>query len=165
MKDRPPLPWRVFGVIGLLIVVTAYSALNLENRSDVSLGLYTFRGVPVFLTSLVALIMGAVLVVPLTFRKGGRRHRRDIAVVGDDSGGDAGDDAPVAAGPFPTESDSAQPEVLPEPDSPDEDQEEPKEATRRRRRWPFGVRKRVHDPRDQDPDATDTRDRDASGGG
>lgn len=156
----------MFGVIGLLIVVTAYSALNLENRSDVSLGLYTFRGVPVFLTSLVALIMGAVLVVPLTFRRGGRRLRRDrdIAVVGDDSGGD-GDDAPVAAEPFPAESDSAQPDVLPEPDSPDEDQEEPKEASRRRRRWPFGVRKRVHDPRDQDPHATDTRDRDASGGG
>ena len=76
----------MFGVIGLLIVVTAYSALNLENRSDVSLGVYTFRGVPVFLTSLIALILGAVLVVPMTLR---RRVRRQAGADDEDEPADA----------------------------------------------------------------------------
>ena len=66
MKDRQPVPWRVFGFIGLLIVVTAFSALNLDHRSDVSLGVHTFAAVPVFLTGLVAFTLGAVLVVALT---------------------------------------------------------------------------------------------------
>ena len=60
------MPWRVFGFIGLLIVVTAFSALNLEHRSDVSFGFHTFGAVPVFLTSLIAFTLGAVLAVLLT---------------------------------------------------------------------------------------------------
>ena len=65
------MPWRVFGFIGLLIVVTAFSALNLDHRSDVSFGFHTFDAVPVFLTTLVAFTLGAVLAVLLTVP----RHR------------------------------------------------------------------------------------------
>ena len=60
------MPWRVFGFIGLLIVVTAFTALNLDHRSDVSLGFHTFDAAPVFLTSLIAFTLGAVLAVLLT---------------------------------------------------------------------------------------------------
>ena len=60
------MPWRVFGFIGLLIVVTAFSALNLEHRADVSFGFHVFDAVPVFLTSLIAFTLGAVLAVLLT---------------------------------------------------------------------------------------------------
>ncbi len=153
MKDRPPLPWRVFGVIGLLIVVTAYSALNLENRSDVSLGVYTFRGVPVFLTSLIALILGAVLVVPMTLRK---RVRRQQA---------AAEDVAVAAEPLPDEPEPAVPEEAPQHDGAG-DAQDVEDAPRRRVRWPFGARHR-----DQDPAGVPMRergaagDRDAGGGG
>ena len=134
----------MFGVIGLLIVVTAYSALNLENRSDVSLGVYTFRGVPVFLTSLIALILGAVLIVPLTLGKGARRH----------SGVPEEDAEPSAAEPEPQ-----LPDGTPQPDRPG-DQQEPADAPRRRRRWPFGAR--LQDP---DPDEARARDRETGGGG
>ena len=137
----------MFGVIGLLIVVTAFSALNLENRSDVSLGLYTFRGVPVFLTSLIALILGAVMVVPLTLRKGVRRH---IAV------SDA--EAALDREPSPAEPEPALPDDTPEPDRPG-DEQEPQDAPRRRRRWPFGARHQ-----DQEPDDARARDRDSGGG-
>ena len=138
----------MFGVIGLLIVVTAFSALNLENRSDVSLGVYTFRGVPVFLTSLIALILGAVLVVPLTLRRGARRQ----TVVSDD-------EAAVDAEPLPAEPEPALPDDTPEPGRAG-DEQEPRDAPRRRRRWPFGARHR-----DQDPDDARARDRDTGGGG
>ena len=56
----------MFGFIGLLIVVTAFSALNLDHRSDVSLGFHTFAAAPVFLTGLIAFTLGAVLAVLLT---------------------------------------------------------------------------------------------------
>ena len=154
VKDRPPLPWKVFGVIGLLIVVTAYSALNLENRSDVSLGVYTFRGVPVFLTSLIALILGAVLVVPLTLRTRVRRP----AVAPDE-------DVAVAAEPLPDAPEPALSDDTPLPDR-TSDEQEPEAAPRRRGRWPFGARHR-----DRDPAAAPVRgggdggDRDAGGGG
>ena len=152
MRDRLPLPWRVFGVIGLLIVVTAFSALNLENRSDVSLGVYTFRGVPVFLTSLIALILGAILVVPLTLRRGLRRR----TVAPDRGGGD--EETAEAEDPMPAEPEHALPDDMPPADVPgDEHEPEPEEAPRRRRRWPFGARH-------QDQDDALARDRDTGGG-
>ena len=138
----------MFGIIGLLIVVTAYSALNLENRSDVSLGVYTFRAVPVFLTSLIALILGAVLAVPLTLRRAGRRHTVDAA-----------DDGESAAEPIPDEREPALLDVTPEPEYP-AGEPEPEDAPRRRRRWPFGARNQ-----DQDSDDARARDRDTGGGG
>jgi len=152
VKDRPPLPWRVFGVIALLIVVTAYSALNLENRSDVSLGVYTFRGVPVFLTSLIAFILGAVLVVPLTLRTRVRRQA-------------AGADAAAAAEPLPDEPEPAVSDAVSLPDGPGEEQE-PEDAPRRRVRWPFGARHRDHDPAGAPVrERGAAGDRDAGGGG
>ena len=60
------MPWRVFGFIGLLVVVTVFTALNLDHRSDVSLGFHTFDAAPVFLTSLISFTLGAVLAVLLT---------------------------------------------------------------------------------------------------
>ena len=137
----------MFGVIGLLIVVTAFSALNLENLSDVSLGVYTFRGVPVFLTGLIALTLGAVLAVPLTLRKRVRRH---IAV--------SDDEAAVDPEPPPAEPEPALPADTPEPDRPG-DEEESQDAPRRRRWWPFGARHQ-----DQDLDDARARDRDSGGG-
>lgn len=70
------MPWRVFGLVGLLVVVTAFTALNLDHRADVSLGVYTFRTVPVFLTSLISLTLGALLAVPFTLPR--RRNTRPV---------------------------------------------------------------------------------------
>ena len=153
MRDRLPLPWRVFGVIGLLIVVTAFSALNLENRSDVSLGVYTFRGVPVFLTSLIALILGAVLVVPMTLLRGGRRRTAAPAR------GGGHDEVAEAEEPMPAEPEPVPPDDTPQADVPG-DEPVPEEAPRRRRRWPFGARHQ-----EQDLDDALARDRDTGGGG
>jgi hypothetical protein len=59
----------MIGFIVLLILFTAFTALNLEHRSDVNIGLYTFKQVPVFLTGLVAFILGSILVLPLALRR------------------------------------------------------------------------------------------------
>ena len=71
MKDHLPVPFRAYAFIALLIVIGAFSALNLDNRADVSLGAHTFPAVPIYLTSLISFTLGAVLVLPFT-----RRRRR-----------------------------------------------------------------------------------------
>lgn len=130
------MPWRVLGLVGLLIVVTVFTALNLEYRADVSIGVYTFRNVPIFLTSLISLTLGALLAVPFTLPR--RRSTRPAPEpqpplqITDESDAApplrAGDKA--AAPP-----DEAAPEPLPAegpPEPPD----------RKARRWPRGRRRK-----------------------
>ena len=71
MKDHLPVPFRAFGFIAFLMAIAAFSALNLDNRADVSVGIHTFPAVPIYLTSLISFTLGAVLVLPFT-----RRRRR-----------------------------------------------------------------------------------------
>jgi len=138
VKYRQPLPWRVFGFIGLLIVVTAFAALNLDHRSDVSLGFHTFAAVPVFLTSLIAFTLGAVLAVALTMPR--RRVARDLppapqlgaapdAEVALPSGDEAVAPDPPAEAEAETEADDSMEELEAAP------------GRKARRRW-FGVRRK-----------------------
>ena len=116
----------MFGFIGLLIVVTAFSALNLDHRSDVSLGFHTFAAAPVFLTSLIAFTLGAVLAVLLTVP----RHR-------------AAPPEPPAAEAAPDSHDAAVAIESPaegDAESPRERLGEPPD--RKARRWRFGGRRR-----------------------
>ena len=112
------MPWRVFGFIGLLIVVTAFTALNLDHRSDVSLGFHTFDAAPVFLTSLIAFTLGAVLAVLLTMPRQRTAPRAlppapqlDEAPAAEAAPG--ADDAAVTAG-SPAEGDAEAPAATPE---------------------------------------------------
>ena len=125
----------MFGFIGLLIVVTAFSALNLDHRSDVSLGFHTFAAAPVFLTSLIAFTLGAVLAVLLTMP----RHRTAPRAL---PPARQLDEAPAAEA-APGSGDAA---VIPEPtpeadaeDPVDRPEESPDPKARRRR---FGGRRR-----------------------
>ena len=123
------MPWRMFGVIGFLIVVTVFSALNLDNRSDVSVGVYTFANVPVFLTGLISFILGAVLILPLTLRRGAQRR---TPATGD--GRPPPSQLTDQAGPTPEGSDPAEATA------------EPQSSERRPKRWPFGDRRRSEEP-------------------
>ena len=125
----------MFGFIGLLIVVTAFTALNLDHRSDVSLGFHTFDAVPVFLTSLVAFTLGAVLVVPLHLPR--RRVARQALAPATQR-----DDLPAAeAAPGPQD-------AAVTPESPAEgERDDPMELREERpepqaRWWRFGGRRR-----------------------
>ena len=78
-EERQRIPWKMIGFLVLLVLFTAFTALNLGNRSDVNLWVHTFQNVPVFLTGLVAFILGAVLVLPLALRGSSRRPARAAA--------------------------------------------------------------------------------------
>jgi uncharacterized integral membrane protein len=61
------MPWKMIGLIVLLVLFAAFATLNISNRADISLGFYVFREVPVFLSLLVAFLAGAVAMIPFTF--------------------------------------------------------------------------------------------------
>lgn len=93
----------MIGFLGVLILVAAFAALNLENRSDVSLGFHTFRSVPVFLSGLVSFILGGLVMLPLALRpprrspRGRWRHRGATAADAGDGGQADSSEAPGAA--------------------------------------------------------------------
>ena len=71
MRNHHPVPLRAFAFIAFLILIAVFSALNLDNRSDVSLAVHTFIDVPVYISCLISFTLGALLVLPFT-----RRRRR-----------------------------------------------------------------------------------------
>ena len=135
------MPWRVFGLVGLLVAVTAFTALNLDYRADVSIGIHTFRNVPIFLTSLISLTLGALLAVPFTLPR--RRSRRPVPqppplLLSDESEAAT---ATRAEGEAPAPQPPGEPaEEAPVP-APAPAHGSPEPAGRKARRWPLGRRK------------------------
>ena len=68
----PSVPPRVFGFVGTLVVVTLFSAFNLNHRATVSFGFRTIEDVPIFITCLTSFTLGAVVMVPLALRRRAR---------------------------------------------------------------------------------------------
>ncbi len=69
------MPWKLIGFVILLVIVAVFATLNLSNRVDISLGVYTFTQVPVFLALLLAFLAGVLVMVPYVLAAG-RRYRR-----------------------------------------------------------------------------------------
>ena len=73
----PSVPPRVFGFVGTLVVVTLFSAFNLNHRSSVSFGFQTIEDVPIFITCLTSFTLGAAIMVPLALRRRAPADARD----------------------------------------------------------------------------------------
>ena len=67
------MPIRLIGTIILLILVTIFAGVNLDNKCDITFIFYTFKNIPVFMTVIVSFAIGAVLMLPFTF---GRKKKR-----------------------------------------------------------------------------------------
>ena len=52
----------VFLIFGIFL---AFIIFNLENSCDVSLGFFTFTGIPVFLTAIFSFLFGMLFAIPL----------------------------------------------------------------------------------------------------
>jgi uncharacterized integral membrane protein len=76
------MPWRMIGLVLLLVLVAAFATLNLSNRTDISLGVHVFREVPIFLSLLVAFLAGILVMTPFTLGRG--RRKRQVRRVGSD---------------------------------------------------------------------------------
>ena len=71
------MPIRLIGSIILLVLVTIFAGVNLDNKCDITFIFYTFHQVPVFMTVIVSFAIGAVLMLPFTL---GRKKKGKKAV-------------------------------------------------------------------------------------
>jgi hypothetical protein len=81
------MPWRLVGFVIVFGIFLAFIAFNLENSCDISFGLHTFSGVPVYLTALTAFILGLFWSIPLAVSF--RLKKRAKQAKGEDSGPEA----------------------------------------------------------------------------
>ena len=61
------MPWKLILFILSVILVTIFIGFNLENACDVSLGVYVFKDVPIFMSLLLAFALGVLIMLPFTF--------------------------------------------------------------------------------------------------
>lgn len=63
------MPFRLIGTIILLLVVTIFAGANLDNRCDINFIFTKVQQVPVFLTAIVSFLIGAIIMIPFTFKR------------------------------------------------------------------------------------------------
>ena len=72
------MPWKLILFILSVVLVTIFIGFNLTNACDVSLGVYTFKNVPIFMSILLAFALGVFIMLPFTFGHSKKENRRNI---------------------------------------------------------------------------------------
>lgn len=68
------MPWKLVSFLSVLVVITLFIGFNLENRCDVSLIVYTYKNVPIFVSLLFAYVVGALTTIPFFLASGPKRR-------------------------------------------------------------------------------------------
>lgn len=63
------MPFRLIGTIILLLIVTIFAGANLDNRCDINFLFTKVQQVPVFLTAIISFLIGAIIMIPFTFKR------------------------------------------------------------------------------------------------
>ncbi|MBN2510689.1 MAG: hypothetical protein JXB03_10445 [Spirochaetales bacterium] len=72
------MPWRLFITLLLCTILIVFVGLNLDNRASISFGFYVFHEVPVFVSMFVSFVCGALVILPFTFgRKGKKKVKKE----------------------------------------------------------------------------------------
>jgi len=58
------MPWRLIGIIVVLVLLLGFIGLNLENTCSLNLGFTTFYWVPVYVTVLASFVLGMLFSLP-----------------------------------------------------------------------------------------------------
>ncbi len=69
------MPVKLIGTIILLILVTIFAGVNLDNKCDITFIFHTFKDVPVFMTVIISFAIGLIVMLPFTF---GRKKRKAV---------------------------------------------------------------------------------------
>ena len=71
------MPWKFVGILIVLILFVFFIGFNLENKTDISLGFVTFPNVPIFLSTIIAFIVGALVTIPLSIKSYLKKLRKE----------------------------------------------------------------------------------------
>jgi uncharacterized integral membrane protein len=58
------MPWRLLGLIAILVVLLSFIGVNLNNTCSISFGFVSFSGVPIYLTVFASFILGMLTSLP-----------------------------------------------------------------------------------------------------
>ena len=72
------MPIKLIGTIILLILVTIFAGVNLDNKCDITFIFYTFRDVPVFMTVIISFAVGLVLMLPFTLGRKKKKPQKPV---------------------------------------------------------------------------------------
>ncbi|MFP3043867.1 hypothetical protein LQZ19_18800 [Treponema primitia] len=76
------MPWRLLGMVFILVVFLAFIGLNLDNRCIISFGFWvTKEPVPVFLPIFASFVFGLLCSVPFAISIGFKRSKKNNAQV------------------------------------------------------------------------------------
>jgi hypothetical protein len=71
------MTWKIIVFLAVLVVALLFIGFNLGNRTDISIGVYVWRDVPVFLSMFFSFAFGALSIVPfllkIRFSRKGRK--------------------------------------------------------------------------------------------
>jgi hypothetical protein len=71
------MPWRLIGLVLLLVIFLAFIGLNLENRCNISFGVYVLEGVPVYFTAFAGFVLGLLWSIPFAISLGMKKKKKD----------------------------------------------------------------------------------------
>jgi uncharacterized integral membrane protein len=60
------MPWKFIVILIILILFVVFVGLNLDYKTNVSIGFYTFENVPAFLIVIVSFLAGALVTLPVS---------------------------------------------------------------------------------------------------
>jgi len=60
------MPWKFISALIILILFVIFIGLNLEHKTNISLGFYSFDNVPAFLIVIVSFLIGAIVTLPIS---------------------------------------------------------------------------------------------------
>ena len=66
------MPIRLIGSIILLVLVTIFAGVNLDNKCNINFVFRELEAVPVFMTAIISFVAGMIVTLPFTF---GRRRK------------------------------------------------------------------------------------------
>ncbi len=75
------MEWKIIFFVIVLGLALAFVGMNLNNRSDVSIGFYVWKDVPVFFTVFFSFALGVLSMLPFLFKRriqwrAGKRRER-----------------------------------------------------------------------------------------
>jgi uncharacterized integral membrane protein len=71
------MPWRLIGLVFLLVIFLAFIGLNLENSCNISFGFRTLEDVPVFFTAFASFALGLLWSIPFAISISRKRKKKE----------------------------------------------------------------------------------------
>jgi uncharacterized integral membrane protein len=77
-KGGSHMPWKFLTVLVILVLFVVFIGLNLDYKTNVSFGFYTFENVPGFLIIIISFLIGALVTLPISLFSGMRKKNKKI---------------------------------------------------------------------------------------